>query len=74
MPWNKPTAGAMGASWKLQLLESDRSSFYNQVNWTEEYKYDKGLYYNNYRDDLDEESDKSDSNVYSEKDSEFWLW
>ena len=40
------------------------------MNLTEEYKYDKGLYYNNYRDNLDEESDKSDSDVYSEKDSD----
>ena len=43
IPWNKPTAVAMGASWKLQLFESNKGSFYNQANWIEEYKY-KGLY------------------------------
>ena len=39
--------GAMSASRKLQLFQSDKGSFYNQANWTEEYEYDKGLYYNN---------------------------
>ena len=58
--------GAMGASRKLQLLESDKGSFYNQVNWIEEYEYDKGLYYNNYGDYFDEESDESDSDIDSE--------
>ena len=62
IPWNKPIAGAMSASRKLQLFESDKGSFYNQANWIEEYEYDKGLYYNNYGDDFDEESGESDRN------------
>ena len=44
----------MSASWKLQLFELDKGSFCNQANWIEEYKYDRGLYYNNYGDDFDE--------------------
>ena len=48
IPWNKLIAGAMSASRKLQLFESDKDSFYNQANWTEEYECDKGLYYNKY--------------------------
>ena len=54
----------------MQLLESDKGSFYNQANWIEEYEHDKGLYYNNYGDDFDEESGESDSNFDSEKDSD----
>ena len=70
IPWNKPIAGAMSASRKLQLFESDKGSFYNQANWIEEYEYDKGLYYNNYGDDFDEESGESDSDFDSESDSD----
>ena len=69
--WKKPIAGAMNASRKLQLFESDKGSFYNQANWIEEYEYDKGLYYNNYGDDFDEESGESDSDFDSESDSDF---
>ena len=36
----------------------------------EEYEYDKGLYYNNYGDDFDEESGESDSDFDSESDSD----
>ena len=60
----------MSASRKLQLFESDMVSFYNQVNWTEEYKYDKGLYYNNHGDEFDEDSGKSDSDFDSKSDSD----
>ena len=60
----------MGASWKLQLLEPNKGSFYNQENWIEEYKCYKGLCCNNYRDDFDEESNESDNNVDSEKGSD----
>ena len=70
IPWNKPITGAMSASRKLQLFESDKGSFYNQANWIEEYEYDKGLYYNNYGDDFDEESGESDSDFDSESDSD----
>ena len=34
----------MSTSRKLQLFELDKSLFYNQANWIEEYEYDKGLY------------------------------
>ena len=68
IPWNKPIAGAMSASWKLQLFESDKGSFYNQSNWIEEYEYDKGLYYNNYGDHFDEESHESASDSDCESD------
>ena len=70
IPWDKPIAGAMSASQKLQLFESDKGSFYNQANWIEEYEYDKGLYYNNYEDDFDEENDQSHSDFDSESDSD----
>ena len=60
----------MGGSRKLQLLEFDKGSFYNQANWIEEYEYDKGLYYNNYEHDFDGESYESDSDFDSEKDSD----
>ena len=70
IPWNKPIAGAMSASRKLQLFESDKGSFYNQANWIEEYEYDKGLYYNNYGDDFDEESGERDSDFDSKSDSD----
>ena len=70
IPWNKPITEAMSASRKLQLFESDKGSFYNQANWIEEYEYSKGLYYNNYGDDSDEESGESDSNFDSESDSD----
>ena len=70
IPWNKPITGAMSASRKLQFFESDKGSFYNQANWIEEYEYDKGLYYNNYGDDFDEESGESDSDFDSESDSD----
>ena len=63
-------AGVMGASQKLQLLESDKGSFHNQANWIEEYEYDNGLYYNNHGDNFDEESEESDSDFDSEKDSD----
>ena len=49
----------MAASRELQLLESNKGSFYNQANWIEEYEYYKGLYYSNYGD---ERSDKNNSN------------
>ena len=62
IPQKKPIAGAMSASRKLQLFESDKGSFYNHTNWIEECEYDKGLYYNNYGDDFDEESGESDRN------------
>ena len=68
IPWNKPIPGAMSASWKLQLFESDKGLFYNQANWIEEYEYGKDLYYNNYGDDFDEESSESDSSFDSESD------
>ena len=55
--------------WVLKLLRSDKG-FYNQANWIEEYEYDKGLYYNNYGDDFDEESGESDSDFDPEKDSD----
>ena len=42
--WNKPIVGAICASRKLQLLESDKGSFYNQANWMKEHEFDKGLY------------------------------
>ena len=61
---------AMGASWKLQLLESDKGSFYNQANWIEECEYGKDLCYNNYGDDFDGESDEIDSSLDSEKGSD----
>ena len=48
----------MGPSRKLQLLESNKDLFYNQANCIEEYKYDQGLYYNNYGNDFDEESNE----------------
>ena len=32
IPWNRPFLGAVGASWNLQLLESDKGSFCNQAN------------------------------------------
>ena len=60
----------MGASQILQLLEFYKGSFYNQTNWIEEYEYEKGLYYNNYEHDFDEESYESDSDFDSEKDSD----
>ena len=60
----------MGASWKLQLLESDKGSFYNQANWIEECEYGKDLCYNNYGDDFDGESDETDSSLDSENGSD----
>ena len=60
----------MGASRKLQLLESGKGSFNNQANWIEEYEYDKSLYYNSYGDDFDEGSGESGSGFDSEKDSD----
>ena len=58
----------MGAFRKLRLLESDKGSLYNQASWMEEYEYDKGLYYNNYGAEFDEESGESDNDFDSEKD------
>ena len=60
----------MGTSWKLQLLEPNKGSFYNQENWIEECEYYKGLCCNNYGDDFDEDSNESDNNVDSEKGSD----
>lgn len=60
----------MRASRKLQLYEFCRGSFYNQENCTEEYEFDKGLYYNNYVDDFDKESSESDSDSDSRSDSD----
>ena len=70
IPWHKPIAGAMSASRKLQLFESDKGSFYNQANWIEEYEYNKGLCYNNYEDDFDEQSNKSDCDFDAKSDSD----
>ena len=72
IPWNKPIAVAMSASQKLQLFESEKNSFYNQANWIEEYEYDQDLYYNNYGDDFDEESESGerDSDFDPESDSD----
>ena len=61
---------AIGDYRKLQLLKSNKGSFYNQPNWNEEYEYDKGLYYNHYGDDFDEESGESHRDFHSEKDSD----
>ena len=60
----------MSTSRKLQLFDLDKGLFYKQANWIEEYEYDKGLYYNNYGDDFDEESGESDSDFDSESDSD----
>ena len=60
----------MNASQKLQLFEMGQGSFFNQANWIEEYEYYKGLYYNNYGDDFDEESSESDSDFDSKSDSD----
>ena len=37
---------------QVNLVESDKGSFYNQKKWSEEYEYGKGMFYSGYGDDL----------------------
>ena len=61
----------MGASRKLQLLESTKIRFIiKRMKFHNQYEYDKGLYYNDYGDNFDKETDESDSDSDSEKGSD----
>ena len=50
--WNKRKDKTMTLETQVNLVESDKGSFYNQKEWLEEYKYEKGMFYSEYNDDL----------------------
>ena len=46
--WNKRKDKTMTLETQVNLAESDKGSFYNQKEWLEEYKYEKGMFYSEY--------------------------
>ena len=50
--WNKRKDKTMTLETQVNLVESDKGSFYNQKDWLEEYEHGKGMFYSEYGDDL----------------------
>ena len=68
--WNKRKDKTITLETQANLAESDKSSFYNQKEWLEEYEYGKGIFYSEYDDDKNCTSSEDNDSNWEESSSE----
>ena len=63
--WNKRKDKAVTLDTQVNLVESDKGSFYNQKEWLEESEYGKGMFYSEYSETSASIFSNTFANVFS---------
>ena len=68
--WNKRKGKTMTPDMHLNLVKSDKGSFYNQKEWLERYEYGKDIFCSDYDDDKNCMSSEDNDSNWEESPSE----